>query len=142
MNDMYKEFNNSDFSYYTPSSFDNRVRTYLLDRYSPRAIWNYMDTVSISFNLLELIDDEYLDDKDLILTFYNDRYEVMPITIPHSFDNETTVITFNIDYDTSCLYFKKGTYHCSIEAVKYDEEGSRTYSCMILSPNDCCFYVV
>ena len=142
---MYDTFDNQSFCYCTSSSFDHRNREYLLSRYSPMATWCYGDSIEITFNIYDcnLTDSvEYLDDKELVVKFYNFRYEELPFIsyfVPNSDGEET--ITVSIDNVTSMKYFPKGTYHCSIDAVKRDQDNNIIYQGTILKASDSCFYV-
>ena len=142
MTDMYNNYDNETFDYYTTSTFDNRIRTYLINRYAPTADWNYGDVVSLTFNLYDcdLTPEqvEAIEGKSIIVTFYNDRYEEMPLTTTIEAVEEFTI---QIDYNTSNELFKKGTYHCKLLLVQFGDENEIIDADTILSSSNCCFYV-
>ena len=53
---MYNNYDNECFNYYTTSTFDCRRRNYLISRYTPDASWDYGDTLTITFNIHECCD--------------------------------------------------------------------------------------
>ena len=122
-NNMYETYDDCKFRYYSPSDFDHRTREYLLPRYTPKAVWDYDDTLSIVFNLVECpeIDDSILDSlegKYVRVNFYNFRYEQLP------FEYEAEALktfTVDIDYETSKKYFNRGIYNCSVKLFTYNE---------------------
>lgn len=142
MTDMYDNYDDKFFPYYTPSSFDFRTRKYLIGRYTPTATWNYGDVVTITFNLYDcdLTPDqvEAIEGKTILVKFYNFRFEELDysVTIPATEEFQVT-----IDYETSMNLFKKGTYRCSLQLVSYGLEDEIVDCDTILSANDCCFYV-
>jgi len=142
---MYNDYDDEYFEYYTSSTFDNRTRTYLIDRYTPNASWDYGDTFYITFHLYDhdnTDEIEELEGKDVLITFYNDRYEVVPVTLECvRSGNYNEDIVIHMDYNSSIEFFKRGTYHCSVSLVEYDEEGTCIYNNVVLPMNDCYFYV-
>lgn len=145
--DMYNDYDNKCFDYYTTSNFDNRRKKYLISRYTPNASWDYGDTVSITFNIHECCSlsqeqIEELEGKTLIVHFYDNRYELIPFYVETEGDSQVVVA---LDYDSSIKYFKRGVYHCSIEAVTFkqnEDDSSEIDSCeTILSMDKCSFYV-
>lgn len=141
-NNMYNTYDNCKFNYYTPSSFDNRTRDYLLSRYTPKAVWDYGDTVNIIFKLHECgVSDEEISNisgKNIRINFYNDRFELLPI------ENEipaTEEFTVAIDYDTSVNYFYRGTYYCSLQFITYNSDNEIETMETFLPMDRCCFYV-
>lgn len=149
-NNMYNTYDDCEFSYYTPSTFDHRTRDYLLPRYTPKAVWDYGDTPNIVFNLhecgLSTTDINEIAGKNLKIQFYTNQFELIPFEEEIEAAEEFTVA---IDYETSRKYFKRGTYYCSLSLVTYvendtdnNEEESivETYQ-TILPMFRCCFYV-
>lgn len=150
-NNMYDTFDGCKFSYYTPCTFDHRTRDYLLSRYTPKAVWDYDDTLSIVFNLIECpeIDDnilESLDGKYVRVNFYNFRYEQLPFEYEAEAKETFTV---EVDYETSKKYFDRGTYACSVKLITYEEvenddgeiEKVVNESITLLPREYCSFYV-
>lgn len=144
-NNMYNNYDNDLFNYYTTSTFDNRTKEYLISRYEPNAYWDYGDTVNIIFNIIEcteltLADIESLEGKFLRVNFYNNRYELIPFT--YEIDGISQFSVY-LDYNISTKYFKRGTYHCSIDVLTYvDEEKTEiSTSETILPMVKCSFYV-
>lgn len=144
-NNMYDTYDGCKFSYYTPSDFDNRTRDYLLSRYTPKAAWDYNDTLTIAFNLVECpnVDDSVLDaleGKFVRVNFYDFRYE----TIPFEYEAPAeTAFNVAIDYENSKKYFDRGTYYCDVKLITYtDEEKTDIEDYTTLLPREyCCFYV-
>lgn len=145
LNNMYNDYDNECINYYTTSTFDRRNRLYLLSRYTPKAIWDYKDTLSIEFDLKEcpLTDDKILEElegKYVQVHFYNFRFEEIPFTYEAPAVEHFTV---SIDYETSNKYFDRGTYNCSVELVTYSDAEEKTvleYN-TILPREWCSFYV-
>ena len=144
-NNMYDTYDDCKFSYYTPSDFDNRTRDYLLSRYTPKAAWDYDDTLSIIFNLLECpnLDQNILDSlegKYVKVNFYNFRYEYIPFEFEDQASSEFSV---DITYEISKKYFDRGIYYCSVKLITYDNENKENIeeSTTILSRENCSFYV-
>lgn len=143
---MYETYDDCKFSYYTPSTFDNRTRDYLLSRYTPEAVWDYPDTLNIIFRIIEESSDSsmILDDlagKYLRLEFYNFRDEV----IPFEYEIEAQVeFTVSIPYEISKKYFKPGTYKCSVQLITYtsnDEDKEVSEFLTLMNKDQCTFYV-
>lgn len=146
INDMYNTYDGCKFSYYTPSSFDNRTRDYLLSRYTPIAAWDYPETLYITFDLKEvangpLIDNEELEGKFIRVIFYNFRDEKLPFDFEIPAVNEFVV---SLNYDESSKYFLPGTYKCSVQLVDYHDNEIKDYiqSLMVLLSKDECFFYV
>lgn len=142
-NDIYTEYSNDDFDYYYPTSFDNRNKCYLISRYTPKAMWDYGDTVTIIFNIHEtnLTVEEIanIDGKKLLITFYNERYEKLDFQYENDAQIQTSVF---IDYETSMKQFKRGVYHCMVQLITYeDNEIDIAQMQTILPMEDCSFYV-
>lgn len=142
-NDMYTEYSNDNFDYYYPTSFDNRNKCYLLSRYTPTAMWDYGDTVTITFNIHELgLDDSVsmnAEGENILITFYNERCEKLDFQYEVAFAEQLTV---GIDYDVSIKQFKRGVYSCQVQLVSYDEDGTTIGSMQTILPiNTCLFYI-
>lgn len=141
-NNMYNDYDNETFDYYTTSTFDNRIYNYLLSRYQPEAIWNYGDTVTLTFDILDNYNSSELEGKTILINFYNDRYELLPFEKVFTPNNDfSEQIQVSIDYDTSNKYFLRGTYHCSIRLAEYDSENNPTYMDTALNMTDYLLYV-
>ena len=144
-NNMYNDYDDEIFNYYTTSTFDNRTKKYLLSRYTPTAEWDYGDIVEITFNLYDndnTSEIEELQGKDILIQFYNDRYEELPFEaqFERNGDNQE-FLKVTIDYETSNKYFERGTYHCSVKLVEYGEDNIPTYLQTVLAMDNCLLYV-
>lgn len=140
---MYNNYDDEIFDYYTTSSFDNRIKDYLLDRYMPRVEWLYDDTLSITFDIKECdCDDAILEDlegKYIRVEFFNFRYEYIPLDIEIEADESFTV---NIDYEYSKKYFTRGIYFCNIRLLLYNEDKTSIISADTILPRESCFFYV
>ena len=144
-NNMYNNYDNSCFDYYTTSNFDNRTKNYLISRYRPNAIWNYGDVFNITFNIKECTDltteeIEELEGKKIRVNFYDNRFELIPFI--YEVEGSSQVIV-PITYEISSKYFKRGIYHCSLEALEYSGEEPTEIETMetLLPMTNCIFYV-
>lgn len=146
LNNMYNTYDNCEFSYYTPSTFDNRTRDYLLSRYTPEAVWDYSDTLNITFHIIDESSDSSIISEDLAgkyikLKFYNFRDELIPFEYEIEAEEEFTV---SIPYNVSKKYFKPGTYKCSVQLITYtssDDEKEIIDFLTLMNKDQCMFYV-
>ena len=74
--DTYDEYN---FNYCYPYTFDARNKSYLEDKYSPVGFWNYGDNIIICFHLTdengEQLEPEDFENRIVKINFYNFRFE-------------------------------------------------------------------
>lgn len=136
MTDMYCNYDNCIIEYHKTSSFDNRDKEYLLSRYASSAEWAQGDNIEITFNLKN-VEQGDLDNKKIIVTILNFRFEKLPIVFEDVADEEFKIeITPEISKD-----LEKGTYYCSMEIIEENIDGDIIYKNTVLEPKDCCFYI-
>ena len=159
-NNMYNDYDNETFDYYTTSTFDNRIYKYLLSRYQPSQTWNYRDTIDLKFDIaslytalvgyakvgyIEIGKEEDLDISNFEITFYTDKFYKLDINPVIEIDNEGHKLVVHIDYDISSKYFLRGTYYCEVNYVTYktvDEDKKVDTFKTIVPMNDYLIYVV
>ena len=139
---MYNDYDNCIFDYYTTSTFDNRIYKYLLSRYQPEAKWNYKATVDLSLEIT-LEDISELTKNNFKLHFYNDKYEKLDIEPVYELNKTDKEIVIHIDYNTSLNYFPRGTYHCSLDYVTYTNDEKQEIDSFknLIDMNDYLIYV-
>lgn len=112
-NDIYNVYDKEKFDYYYPYTFHNKDLDYL----NPDGINNITkiqiplgDTKEIEINLDEQY-SEQLENKQLIISIYNFRYELI-----HQLETEPTLdLILNVDINMVENCFKtRGIYYCQI----------------------------
>lgn len=137
-NDMYNTFQNEEFEYDYPISFELRNKDYLEMNNVNNIEWNYGDTASIIFHVIDNDEDIDLSNSEIKVQFKNFRYEVVYEEVFHENDinQEETTITVNINEETSKNIFLRGNYTCSM--ILTDQSGDVT---TILQPENCIIYI-
>lgn len=143
-NDLYNVFDSEQFDYYYPITWEKRNKEYLEMSEKSSATWNYQDTVRFSINLREcnedIVNNDFLDNSDIVVTFYNFRYESIysQTYSTNDLDSEEYTIILDIDRETSSNIFTKGIYRMGIIVKSQEENGDFT---TVLSSEDFLIYV-
>lgn len=136
--DTYDEYN---FNYCYPYTFDARNKSYLEDKYAPVGSWNYGDNIIIRFHLTgsngEPLEPEDFEDRFVKIKFYNFRFEQL------NYELEFTAqeyIEVNISYEDSEKYFQRGIVYCSMDIISYNEE--EIYDVSTILPRETCMFYI
>lgn len=125
-NDMYNTFDNVYLQYDYPISFKCRNKDYLRPNNEYRGSWVYGDSVQLSFNFKEFDfdDEDYFDNCNIKITFYNFRMEPIYEQLHNSYElskDDFRKLLIDIDANTSKDIFLKGVYFFGIQLFKDDK---------------------
>lgn len=146
-NDMYLDYWCQPFPYDYPYSFEEHNKIYLQGKIIPYWIWNEFDTVTITFNIPNLIkccrcypelNFEDIDPQThyFEITFYNFRYEEL-YSVQKDITEEVSVEILKEDSEK---YFPSGVYYCSL-ILKSLEDDSAEAVRTIVNKEYCLLYV-
>lgn len=117
INDMYCTYDNAQFQYNYPYSFDKANKCYLYNKQMPNVSWVYGDSVELNFNLAVINDLPNLSGKSFKFIVYNYRMENI-----YEFGRVEATLTpsFNIDVELSQTVFIPGVYFCELQLYTFD----------------------